>query len=420
MESKNKKILIVSSYAPPSIGGPQNLYNLFRDFPHKDYAILTSFYNIDNISAQKGTWLKGEYFFYDNPGKNKEDLIFKKTLGKKGRLIITKLKHLMKRIGFFRNLFGVPIIISQIVMIIREGMVAIRHNNIHKILAISDYGPAMISSYFIYRRTRKPLILFLFDLYKGNFFPFPGGILASIFEPRLFRVAESIIVTNEGTKDFYIKRYGDKVSEKIHIVHNSVFPEDYENIKTFYNPNPPYKIIFTGRIYWPQIGAIKNLLRAVSEIEDDFELDIYTTSPRDYLERLGIKESGRVKILTATPKEMPYIQSRADILFLPLSWNTKSQAIIDTATPGKLTDYLISGRPILIHAPASSFLIKYAKENDFACVVEDEDIEKLKKGVVKIVSDLDYSNNLTKKAREVFLKNHDAKRKVEYLLKIIN
>jgi len=68
---------------------------------------------------------------------------------------------------------------------------------------------------------------------------------------------------------------------------------------------------------------------------------------------------------------------RLDCLFLPLSWHTKSQAIIDTATPGKMTDYLISGSPILIHAPASTFLVKYARENNFAEIVDTE--EKINK-----------------------------------------
>ena len=296
-----------------------------------------------------------------------------------------------------------------------------KNKDIKRIMAVSDYGPAMISSYFISKKTGAPLILFLFDLYKGNFFPFPGGIFASIFEPKLFKKAEKIIVTNEGTRDFYIGRYGEKIRDKIFIIHNSVFPENYIQNETPYNPKPPYKIVFTGRIYWPQIGALKNLIEAlkgIKEIEVIFK--IYTTSPKDYLKEIGIEESEKVEISKGTPQEMPDIQSSADILFLPLSWDTKSQAIIDTATPGKLTDYLISGRPILIHAPSSSFLVKYAKENDFACVVDEKNIEKLKEEVVKIVSDLEYSNSLIKKAKEAFFKNHDVKRKVEYLLKIIN
>jgi len=110
---------------------------------------------------------------------------------------------------------------------------------------------------------------------------------------------------------------------------------------------------------------------------------------------------------------MPIIQSNADILFLPLSWGTKSQAIIDTATPGKLTDYLIAGRPILIHAPASSFLVKYAKENNFAYIVDDENIEKIKEGIKKIVNELKYANMIIDNSRKMFFKNHDANKNRE-------
>ncbi len=420
MESQRKKVLIISSYAPPSIGGPQNLYNLLRDISPDDYSILTSFYNIDNFSAKKGSWLKGEYIFYDNFGKSKKDLQFREETEEKGRTVITKLKHLMKRSDFFRNFFGIPVILSQIMMITKYGKKVAEGSDIRKVLSVSDYGPAMISSYFVCKKTKKPLILFLFDIYKGNFFPFPGNILASIFEPKLFRLAEKIIVTNEGTKDFYIKIYGEKIKDKIYIIHNSVFPEDYAQVQTPYNPKPPYKIVFTGRIYWPQIGALKNLLKAVEEINDiDVSVDIYTTSPRDYLERIEIKESEKIKILTATPREMPDIQGNADILFLPLSWGTKSQAIIDTATPGKLTDYLIAGRPILIHAPSSSFLVKYAKENNFAYVADIDDTDELKRRIAEIISDSKYSSDLIGNAREVFFKNHDVNKNKEKFEKLI-
>jgi len=57
-----KKVLIISSWAPPAIGGPQNLYNLLRDFPEDSYCLLTSFYNIDNQSAKIGNWLRGNIF----------------------------------------------------------------------------------------------------------------------------------------------------------------------------------------------------------------------------------------------------------------------------------------------------------------------------------------------------------------------
>ncbi|NCN53211.1 glycosyltransferase family 4 protein [Candidatus Wolfebacteria bacterium] len=412
-----KKVLIISSYAPPAIGGPQNLYNLFRDLPKDSYYVLTSFYNIDNDSAKKGAWLSGEYFFYDNFKKTAADL--KADAQKqdviKRRSWVSKIKHLVKRSKILWVAMGPFIIFGQILLITISAIKVFKKRQIDEILVFSDYGPALIGTYIVHLITKKAYSIFLFDLYKGNFFPFPGNFLANLFEKRIFAGARKIIVTNDGTKNFYEKRYGKNITDKIIIIYNAVFPEPYLALKKDSSrKNKPYfDIVFTGRIYWPQIEALKNLMKAVDSINDiDIKVKIYCPNPPEYVQKLGIK-SEKAVFDSALPQEMPIIQSQADILFLPLSWGTKSQAIIDTATPSKLTDYLIARRPILIHAPASSFLVKYAKENNFALVVDENNIEKLKAAIKKLLTDKKLSEKLVKNAQKTFFKNHDPKKNFE-------
>jgi len=417
-----KKLLIISSYAPPAIGGPQILYNLLKDLPSDRYSILTSFYNIDNLSAQKGTWLNGEYFFYDKPKANKEDRIKnaqdQTSEGKKSSLLL-KLKNLARTNKIVWNLIGTPVIFAQIFWIKRTGRAIISRLNPDILLSISDYGPALISTYLLHKKTKKPYIVFLFDIYKGSFHPFPGKILAGIFDKKVIQNAQKVIVTNQGAKDYYSGLYGKKSTEHFEIIHNAISPEPYLPLISPYNPRPPYKIVFTGRIYWPQQRSLQNLIAVVNQISDlDIELHIYCPNTKDYLTKIGVIESDKIKISVASPKEMPMIQSQADILFLPLSWNTKGRAIVDTATPGKLSDYLISGRPILIHSPASTYLVRYAKENNIALVVDEEDMEKLKLGIKKIITDIEYSKTIIKNAQELFYKNHDINKNSNLFLNI--
>ena len=419
MDKKQNKILIISSWAPPSIGGPQNLYNLFSQFPDDSYCILTSYYGIDNYSAKNGNWLKGKYYFYDNPGfVDSPENRTKISAPSAGRDKINKLKLIVKRLNLLKIILGPFLIFGQIFWVVKKGIRVIKKEGVDIILGISDFGPALIGTYIIHKISKKPYILHLYDIYYGNFFPFPGGLLAKFFEKRLFKNAKSIIVTNEGTKEFYEKRYGKDFS-KIDVIYNSVFPDKYLKLHTPYNPKEPYTIVYTGRIYWPQIESLKNLIKAVDEIKEiKINLDFYVPQPPEYVKSLGF-DLNKIHLKSATPDQMPEIQSRADILFLPLSWHTKSPQIIETATPGKLSDYLISGRPILIHAPSWTSLVRYAKKNDFSYVVDDESIDNLRKGINKILMNPEYAKEMINNARKTFLINHNANKNSEILANIV-
>lgn len=406
-----RKTLLISSYAPPAIsGGGQNLYHLIKDLPADAYSIMTSFYNLDNVSARLGEWLPAEYIFYDNPKATKESFQTQAARGQTTmkKALATRIKQALKKTGPIRVLAGPPVITGQISAAVREGLKIIKEKNIELIIGFSDYGPATISSYLLHKITKKPFYLFFFDVYKGNFFPFPGGLLAKIFEPKIFQEAEKIIVTNEGTKEFYCQRYSDEVARKTVVIHNSVYPEPYLALQTPYEPKEPYTLLFTGNIYWPQIGSIRNLIQAVEEINDlEIQLEFYTPHTPEYIRSLGFR-STKIVFDVAPPSKMPYIQSKADILFLPLSWRTKSPDIVNTATPGKLTDYLIAGRPILIHAPSSTYIAQYARANNFALVVDEEDIEELKASIRKLLLEPNYAQVLVENAQKTFFANHDA------------
>lgn len=409
MHREINKVILISSYAPPSLGGPQNLYNLLRNIDPNYYCILTSFYNIDNISARIGTWLRGEYIFYDNTSGTKNITSVSDNSTFKKRALANKLKKIVKYFTIIHKIMRFFATITQIIAIISKGIKVIKDKNINSIVGFSDNGPAMIGAYILHKITKKKYSIFLFDLYKGNSFPFPENLLANFFEPRMFKSADKIIVTNEGTRDFYIKRYGQDISKKIVIIHNSAFADAYLKIEKQSEFKDIYTIVYTGRIYWAQVESIKNLIQAIFEMKDiKIKLKIYSPHPKEYLKKIGIMESEKVEIEVASPEEIPKIQNDADILFLPLSWGTKSQAIIETATPGKLTDYLIAGRPILIHAPASSYLVKYAKDNNFAEVVDSENINFLKDAINKLIYDKKHSDILVINAKTTFYKNHNS------------
>jgi len=445
MPTNHKKIMFISSYAPPGLAGaPQFMYKLINPLPPESYTILTSFYNIDNVSAKIGTWLPGKYVFYDNPEATKtarqqhdiqpSEVSTNPTVRLKRFLrntflfpawvkaplsaavkmdLVARLKRLLKKNSFIKTLLGAPLILGQIPLIIREGQRIVKEKRIELLVGFSDYGPAMVATYYIHRRTKIPFYLYLFDLYKGNFYPLTGTLIANWLEPKLIKSANKIIVTNEGTKEVYCQRYGNYLADKIVVLHNSADPKSFLELQTPYQPKSPYTILFPGNIYWPQIRSMQNLVKAIDQINDlDIRFKIYSPHPIEYLKSVGLN-SPNIDLSVAPNSEMPKIQSQADILFLPLSWHTKSPEIINTATPGKLTEYLIGGRPILIHAPKESHLVDYAKENEFALVVDEENIDKLADAIRKLLTDQGLANRLISNAQATFLRNHDITKTIE-------
>jgi glycosyltransferase involved in cell wall biosynthesis len=106
-------------------------------------------------------------------------------------------------------------------------------------------------------------------------------------------------------------------------------------------------------------------------------------------------------------QELQGVLQSADILFLPFSFSEASRYAVESAFPSKTADYLAAGRPILVFGPEYSSLVRYAKEQRFAEVVDKCDEDVLARGIQRILSDSAYSSQLCKQSLAVFGQNHN-------------
>jgi glycosyltransferase involved in cell wall biosynthesis len=82
---------------------------------------------------------------------------------------------------------------------------------------------------------------------------------------------------------------------------------------------------------------------------------------------------------------IPAIQRAANILFLPLAFNSPLSEHLRTSSPGKMGEFLASGRPILVHTPPDSFTTWYFRQYACGVVVDQNDPSALAKGLMTIV-----------------------------------
>ncbi len=377
------RILIVTSWAPPMVGGPRNFYHLVSEFPPESYAILTR----NGLVPSAGADHVGRLVAPASESPTG-------TAGVAGQLL-----------RVLRVATPVPTLVT-IAAMVRRGVAVVRRGGITRILGVSDNGPALIAAHQISRRTGVPYALYLYDLYRGNHLAPFDRLLANFTEHTLLRGAKPVIVTNEATESCYRTRYAHL---DLAVVYNSVRGSDYASYRTPYRPAPPYAIVFTGHVYWAQRQSVLNMVRAMEELEDlPVHLDLYTPRPNRKL-AAAVRATPRVRVLSAPAASMPAVQSRATLLFLPLAWNTPSRQIIATASPGKLTDYLAAGRPLLIHAPAYAFVTQYARRHDLGVVVDVNDHRALAHAVRRYLQDPTVGERFAQNAARLFAAGYEAK-----------
>ena len=122
------------------------------------------------------------------------------------------------------------------------------------------------------------------------------------------------------------------------VIHNPCDLSEYETIPNdeFNGDSHEVKIVYTGAVYGAQCDAIRNLLAAIELLDQlNVKLHLYTAQSSRSLAKMGIQGPvvyHKHQALSA----MPDIQQQADLLFLPLSFNSPYPVeVIRTSAPGK-------------------------------------------------------------------------------------
>lgn len=377
MTKLTRKTLIISSRVPPKIGGtPHQLSTLFADIDPTTYAVYTS---PDSMEVKyHGRQLNCHYHFFPV------------------RRITTPL---------------------EIYRTVRVCLKIITTEHIRVIYAPTDGGTSFLITLFVSWYSGIPFVLHFFDIYRGNNHSILRALQATILERLVVKRAETIIICNPAILAEYVRRYGDE--RRFFLIENSG-PSAHPTLSHSSSPStPPYRILYTGSIYWAQEESIIAMCEAVKTSVLPIEFHLYTPVPPERLKR-RYANTPRIHFLEGNPEKMGDAQEQADLLFLPLSWPNESRIVTDTALPGKLPEYLLAGKPILILAPPECYLVRYATDEGFAVSVTELDSEYLRKTMEQVLGDTSCTQRLVQNAYRTYLKHHDATANRERFLRFLN
>jgi glycosyltransferase involved in cell wall biosynthesis len=373
------KFGIVSHVLPPSFSGQAvALYNLLKEIDGKKYCLISS-HNYNNTNDEYDTCtnrLNTNYYHIPPPPILK----------------LSKILHYARRKDY-KTIINVYLKYRamQIEGILKKELCTIA------IGCTADlYDP--YATYLASKKLKIPFFLYVFDDYFNQWIDPAMLKFAKEYGPSMLEGAQRIIVPNEFLKNNYDKNF----QKKTVVIHNAVDLSAYEKIcpSNSFNDDESIKIVYTGEIYEAHYEAFVNLIKAIKLTNNpDIKLHIFTPGSPTTLISKGIV--GPVIYHDRAPlSEMPCIHKSADILYLPLSFSSEfPREIIQTASPGKMGDYLAAGKPILVHAPPDSFISWYHKEKRCGLVIDTQDPEKLAKGITRIITDSTFRTRLCENAR---------------------
>ena len=164
------------------------------------------------------------------------------------------------------------------------------------------------------------------------------------------------------------------------------------------------KVIYLGSIN--PTANVSLILQAMAGLDKEkFQLYIIGNGPeKEKCQELAKQLDVDTTFGTVTPEQVAKKQSEADILVLCLK-----KGVAQTATPSKLTAYMLTGRPIVASVDSDSDCANIIREAGCGLVVEPEDKHALGEAIKEIAQkDTEELNRLGQAAFE-YAKNHLSK-----------
>jgi glycosyltransferase involved in cell wall biosynthesis len=371
---KKRRFAVLSHTLPPSPSGQAvMLYRILSGIDPEEYYVISG--EMYRRGSRTETFLPADYFSIRLPRWLRP-------------LISIKLP------SFIRDMLNMIVTIPwRIYKLVQIG----RANPVHAIIActgdIADIPAGFLSSKIL----RTNFYAYIFDDYVYQWTGL-SRLLAKLTSPGIFKRSAGIIGPNEYICDEYTRRYDVPCTlvrnpcgiEELGSPTNDKWPNELNRIR----------IVYTGAIYHANFDCFRNLIQAVKSLPEYLlELHIFTAQTPEQLATHGL-ESKKLFLHSHVPYNTILNEQRnADILFLPLAFDSPIPEVIRTSAPGKLGEYLASGRPVLAHVPSDSFVAYYFKRYHCGFAVDQNDPQRLATEIKKLITDPASRGEITHNAR---------------------
>lgn len=224
------------------------------------------------------------------------------------------------------------------------------------------------------------------------------AVIASHIQGKVFSKAKRVLVISDGLARYYRKEYPQVDFRTVqHAFWGNVAP--YSEVANS-RRNEVKTVILCGNINETNIDATRRVIDALYGWQG-FRVTLYTPVPAILLRVRGI-DIKKVNEITYVPDE-DFMKKlgEADLLVLTLGLEGGlSDVEYRTIFPTRTVPILLSGCPMLVHAPKSSFLAEFVREWRCGVVVDEPDEDALRRAAHELTSNVDLMRSVTSQAAQ--------------------
>jgi glycosyltransferase involved in cell wall biosynthesis len=390
-------LLFICDFPPSNLaGGPILMSRLLRDYPSDRMVVLTSSRYL-RVSPNEGRLICDHIAFPTTKGW--------------GRWGLGRMKN-------FIDWLMVPVLSSVAIQLIKTRCI--------RVIVTIAHGQFFVAAALAGRITRTPYVVVMHDdtVTPGERQSWFLKYVLRSWAHRALRHASHIYAIGPEMQQLLKAEYG--VDSELQRPGTERDRKSDPTATKFSPPPHSAVILFAGAIN----DSVQSSLKLLAEIIiagklqahgiPSAELHLYTQLSPERIHDWGWDHHNISVHPWVSQQELQGVLRRADILFLPYSFSEASRYAVESAFPSKTADYLAAGRPILVFGPQYSSLVRYAKEQGFAEVVDNFDEDVLARSIQRLLSDSVHRDELCKRSLAVFEQNHNIVRQRRELRSLLS
>lgn len=215
---------------------------------------------------------------------------------------------------------------------------------------------------------------------------------------------------SEGMSEEYLRRYGKKFIP----FHNPIDVDKWINqYKINYSINQRrVTMLHSGRIGYPTSTSIIELARAITKINNEgmYLIELQIQSP--FIPEILLKQIRRFSCINiiepVSHSELPNVYSKVDLLVIPIDFSKKAERFCKFSMSTKISEFMISGTPIILYAPESIFMVQHAKQYGWAKLITNNNIDYIADDIIEVIKSMSYREKVGKNARIFSVKNYNS------------